>query len=92
MFPCPYHAADADDDEGDAENLTHVEWQRGLEGFLDLLRVLDEETEGEDVRQAQSEIPARADALRILLVQPPHQSKQYAVGDSLVELARMAWQ
>ena len=64
----PEHAADTNDDEGDREDLTHVERQRGLEGFLDLLGVLDEETEGEDIRQTEAEIPACANLLRHTLV------------------------
>ncbi len=48
-FSGPYHAVDADNDEGDGENLSHVNGQGGFEGFLNLLGVLDEEAEGEDV-------------------------------------------
>ena len=44
-----YHAIDAKDDEGDREDLAHVDGEWGFEGFLNLLGVLDEEAEGEDV-------------------------------------------
>ena len=53
-----HHTIAAEDDEGDGENLAHVEWEGGLEGFLDFLGVLDEEAEGEDIRQTEAEIPA----------------------------------
>ena len=46
LLSCPYHAVDTYDDEGDGEDLSHIDGQRSLEGFLDLLGVLDEEGEG----------------------------------------------
>jgi len=92
MFLSPYHTVDTDDDEGDGEDLSHVDGQGGLEGFLKLLRVLYQETEGEDVRQTEAEVPARADFLGPLLMQCPHDDKQQGVGDGLVELAGMAGQ
>ena len=87
--PC---TIDADDDEGNGENLSHVDGQRGLEGFLNLLGVLDEEAEGEDVGQAEAEVPACANLLRPLLMQCPHNDKQQGVGNGLVELSGMARQ
>ena len=91
-----HHAVDADDDEGDGEDLSHVDGQRGFEGFLNLLGVLDEEAEGEDVGQTEAEVPACAHveglmllAVGELLVDAPHNHKQQGVGDGLVELAGM---
>ena len=40
---CTNHTVDADDDEGDAEQLSHVERHALLEGHLLLLEELDEE-------------------------------------------------
>ena len=57
-FLRPYHAVHADDDEGNGENLSHVDGQGGLEGFLNLLGVLNEEAEGEDIGQTEAKIPA----------------------------------
>ena len=71
-----YHAIDAKDDEGDREDLAHVEWERGLEGLLDFLGVLDEEAEGEDIGQTEAEVPACADLLGHLLVEYPHDAEE----------------
>lgn len=47
-----------------AENLSHIHRQTSLEGYLNLLRVFDEETEGEDKSKTQTKIKTRAYALR----------------------------
>ena len=60
LFLCPYHTIDTKDDEGNRKYLSHIDRQRGLEGFLNLLGVFDEEAEGEDIRQAETEVPASA--------------------------------
>ena len=75
-FLGPYHTVDTEDDEWNTEDLSHVEWESGLEGFLDLLGVLDEEAEGEDIGQAEAEIPASADLLRHLFVERPHDKEE----------------
>ena len=62
-FAGSLHAVHAEDDKRDGENLTHIDGQRCLEGFLYLLGVLDKETEGEDIRQTEAEIPACANLL-----------------------------
>ena len=72
----PNHTIDTNDDKGNRKDLTHVEWESGLEGFLDLLGVLDKEAEGEDIGQAEAEIPASADLLRHLLMQCPHDKEE----------------
>ena len=71
-----YHTIDTNDDEWNTEDLSHVEWESGLEGFLNFLGVLDEEAEGEDIGQAEAEIPACADLLRHLLVERPHDKEE----------------
>ena len=103
FLSCLYHAPDAEDDEGNGENLSHVNGQRGLEGFLYLLSVLNEEAEGEDVGQAEAEVPAGA-YLGVLgagcwvlgvgapLVDDPQDDLEQGVGVGLVELAGMARQ
>ena len=54
------HAEDADGDEGDGEELAHVEWHGRLEVHLDVLGVLDEEAEGEDEGKDETEVEAGA--------------------------------
>ena len=68
-FEGSQHAVHAEDDKRDGEYLTHIDGQRCLEGFLYLLGVLDEETEGEDIRQTEAEIPARTYLLGHTLVE-----------------------
>jgi len=84
------HAGDADGDDGDGEELTHVERQASLEGLLDVLEELDDETRREDERQAESDIETCADLLRMLLVEGIDDEEEDGVADSLVELSRMA--
>ena len=92
-FLCPQHTIGTDEDEGDGEQLTHVEKHVGLPGFLHVLGVFNEEAEGEDIGQAESEIPARSHAwlasLLASFVDSPHDEEQDGVGNGLVELARM---
>ena len=52
------HAEDADKDEGDGEELSHVEWHIRLEVHLDVLGVLDEESECEDEGEHEAEVEA----------------------------------
>ena len=54
------HAPTAEEDEGDAEELTHVESHAALEIDLLLLEELDEEAEGEDGGEAKAEMEAGA--------------------------------
>ena len=60
LLLCTNHTVDADDNEGNAEQLSHVERHALLEGHLLLLEELNEEAEGEDPGKAESEVPARA--------------------------------
>ena len=73
---CSQHAPGSEDNEWYGEYLSHVEWERGFEGFLNLFRVFDEETESEDIRQAEAEVPACADLLWHLLVECPHDKEE----------------
>ena len=86
----PQHTKDTEDNEGDGEDLPHVDGEGGLEGFLDLLGVLDEEAEGEDIRQTEAEVPACANLLRHFLMERPHDEEKDGVGDGFVELSGMA--
>ena len=69
---CFYHAIDTQDDEGYREDLAHVEWERGFEGFLHFLGVFDEEAEGEDIGQTEAKIPTCTNLLRHALMEIPH--------------------
>ena len=84
------HAGDADGDDGDGEELSHVERHASLEGLLDVLEELDDETRREDERQAESDIESGADLLRMLLVESIDDEEEDGVTDSLVELSGMA--
>ena len=61
---CSYHTDDANYDKGNGEDLSHIDRQGSLEALLYLLGVLDEEAEGEDIRQAEAKVPASANLLR----------------------------
>ena len=50
------HASDTEDDERNAQLLPDVQSKGGFLGHLYLLRVLDEETEGEDVSKTKPEV------------------------------------
>lgn len=54
------HAPHTEDDEGDAEQLAHVERHRVFETHLVDLQEFHEEAEGEDVGEAEAEIEASA--------------------------------
>ena len=57
-FSGSQHTSHTDDDKGNGENLSHIEWQACLKGFLYLLGVFDEEAEGKDIGEAETEEPA----------------------------------
>ena len=54
------HAPAAEEDEGEAEELSHVEDHAALEIDLLFLEELDEEAEGEDGGEAVAEVEAGA--------------------------------
>lgn len=88
--PTPPYTPEAEEDEGDAEQLTHVEEHAVLEIDLVLLGVLDEDAGGEDEEEAEAEEETRADLLRLTAIEVPVDEEEQGVTQSLVELARMA--
>ena len=78
------HAEDAENDEWDGEQLSHVEWERGFESFLHLFGVFYEEAGGEDIRQTESEEEPRAHFLRIATIETPTDDEEQGIGKSLV--------
>ncbi len=84
------HEPDAADDEGDAQELTHVKGHALLKIHLDLLAELNEEAECEYGGYAESKVESGADFLFVLAVDKHDDGKDYQVGDCLVELCRMA--
>ena len=96
-----HHAVKAEEDEGDAEQLAHVEEHIVLETYLVLLGVFDEYAAGEDEEQTEAEVEARAylgilacaSFLRLhgLPVNPPSDEEEKGVAQGLVELPRVAW-
>ena len=59
----PNHTTNADDYEGDAEQLTHVQEHVGLERLLNVFCVFDEEAGGEDIGEAETKEKACANLL-----------------------------
>ncbi len=56
------------DDERNAQYLSHIHRQACLECHLNLLRIFDEEAEGEDKGKAKTEIETGTNALRTSLL------------------------
>lgn len=77
-------------DEREAENLPHIDGEGGLESLLHFLRVLDEEAEREDQRQAKAEVKPRAHLFGVPLVDEEDDEEEAKVGQGLIELPRMA--
>lgn len=88
MF-CTNHAPHTNNDEGDGKDLSHINGECGLESFLNLFGIFDEEAEGEDIGEAEAEVPASANLLGHLLVQIPHDEEENGVGNGLIELSWM---
>lgn len=86
------HAIGSQQDEGDAQYLAHVDGHGGFPCFLHLFGVFDEETGREDGGQAETEIEARTDFLRIFMVKHVSGNEKYEIADGFIELAGMAWQ
>lgn len=64
----PCHAHSAEHDERYAKQLSHVQYHVGLEGFLYIFGVLDEETESEYVCETKAEEEACAHLFGMLAV------------------------
>ena len=93
LFPtCFHHASYAEQHEGDAEELAHVEGHAYLEVALHLLAELHEEAEGEDAGEAVAEEEAGAYLAGHAAVEPPADEAEEGVGDSFVELGGVARQ
>lgn len=86
------HAIGSQQDEGDAQYLAHVDGHGGFPCFLHLFGVFDEETGREDGGQAETEIEARTDFLRIFMVKHVSGNEKYEIANGFIELAGMAWQ
>ena len=84
------HAPHADGDEGNGQELSHVEKHVLLEAHLHVLRKLYEEAEGEDQGQAETEEKACAHALSMAAVEVPAYEEEHKIGYRLVELSRMS--
>lgn len=84
------HAANTDDYEWDAEQLTHIEEHASLECLLNVFGVFDEEAGGEDICKAETEEEACTHLLWAFLVKIPTDEEQQQIGYCLVELTGMA--
>ena len=78
------HAANTDDYEWDAKQLTHVKEHACLERLLNVFGVFDEEAGGEDICKAEAEEEACAHLLRMFLIQVPADEEEQQIGYSLV--------
>ena len=58
-----HHARHSDDDEGNGEQLSHIEGHSCLEIDLVGLRVFDEEAERENQREDEAKVKTAADGL-----------------------------
>ena len=97
---CLHHAVYADDDEGNAEELPHIEKHATFKLHLLNFEELDEETEGKDGGKAISEVEASADGdgrgrgLRLsfvpLVIDDYANDEDEQIGKSLIELGWMA--
>ena len=67
-FLFPEHADKSDNDKGYGEYLSHIKGQGSFESLLYLFGVFDEEAEGEDISQAEAEVPACTNSLWHLLM------------------------
>ena len=85
-----HHAPHAEEHEGDAEELAHVERHAYLKVALYLLEELHEEAEGEDVGEAVAKEEACAYLARHALVEVPADETEHGIRDGLVELCRVA--
>ncbi len=91
LQPSP-HAPEAQQDEGDAEELAHIEEHAVLEVHLVLLGIFDENAAGEYHEEAEAEEEARADQARTAAVDVPSYEEETSIAEGFVELAGMARQ
>ena len=84
------HAINANGDEGQRENLTHIKGHTAFKVYLDVLGIFDKESECEDEREAKSEEETRSHTLWMLAIEPKTHEEEHEIGDGLVQLPRMA--
>jgi hypothetical protein len=81
---------EAGDDEGDAQELTHVKCHALLKVYLDLFTEFYEEAERKDGCDAESKVESGSYLLLMLTVDEDGDDKYDDVSDSLIQLCRMA--
>lgn len=90
--PTTPHTEETKEDEGNAEQLTHVEEHAVLEIYLIFLGVLDEDASSEDEEEAEAEEETSTDLLRLTTIEIPMYAKENGIAEGLVKLTWMAWQ
>ena len=88
FFSSP-HAENAQQDERNAQELTHIEKHSILEIHLILLGVLNEDSAGENQEEAEAKEETCAHSLGIFLVEIPSYEEEASITDGFVKLARM---
>ena len=78
------HAINANGDEGQRENLTHIEGHSAFKVYLYVFGIFDKESECEDEREAKSEEETRTHTLRVLAIEPNADEEEHEIGDGLV--------
>ena len=86
----PHHEVDTEDDERNAEQLSHVEQHIHFKSLLHFLSVLNEETEGEDIGETETEVEARPYPIAPTAVNSQSDEEQNGIGNCLVKLSWMA--
>ncbi len=84
------HAIDSKQDEGNTEQLAHIEEHTLLKSYLILLGVLNEDTAGKDKYEAEPEEIACSHTLGLAPVYPPSHEEEARIADGLIELSRMS--
>ena len=90
--PTTPHAEETEEDEGNTEELPHVEEHAVLEIYLIFLGVLDEDASSEDEEEAETEEEACTYLLGLTTIEVPMYAKEEGIAESLIELTWMAWQ
>ena len=90
--PTPPHAPETEEDEGNAEDLTHVEKHSVLEVDLILFGVFNENAGSEDEEEAKAKEEASTHLLGIMAIEPPMNAEKESIAQGFVELSGMARQ
>ena len=88
--PTPPHAPKAEEDEGNAEDLAHVEKHSVLEVDLILLGVFDKYASCEDEEEAKAEEESCTHLLGIMAIEPPMNAEEESIAQGFVELSGMS--